>query len=154
MFGLDSCVQAPLRGTPRFHGAHGQIRLQCCEGGVVVQLRMHGLPCGACPDFYRLWVEGGCGCPPLELAEAPAWRGEAALTCFVGGFAPENLVRRRVFLSMGDGCDGRVAEGVLLPCRGACCEEEPVCRRRPCRPIPPPCPPLYPELRPRGCPCE
>ena len=158
MFGLDSCVQAPLRGTPRFHGAHGQIRLECCEGGVILRLRVRGLPCGACPDFYRLWVEGGCGCPPLALADVPAWRGEAALTCYVGGFAPENLVGRRAYLSMGEGRDGRVAEGALQPCRDCCydegpgCRDERPCRRtRPCRPAPPPCPPLYPDLMPRCC---
>ena len=148
MFGLDSCVQAPLRGTPRFHCAHGQIRLQCCEGGVIMQLRMHDLPCGACPDFYCLWVDGGCGCPPLELADVPAWRGEAALTCYLGGFAPENLARRCVYLSMGEGRDGRVAEGILQPCRDGY-PEPPACRPRPCRPPSPPCRPAW-----GGCACE
>ena len=154
MFGLDSCVQAPLRGAPRFHGAYGQVRLQCCEGGVMMQLRVHGLPCGACPDFYRLWVEGGCGCPPLELAEVPAWRGEAALTCFLGGFAPENLVRRRVCLAMGEGRDCCVAEGTLQPCRGDCYERPGCCPAACCRPEPPPCPPLYPDIMPRRRGCE
>lgn len=147
MFGLDSCVQAPLRGTPRFHGAHGQVRLQGCDGGVVLQLRMRGLPCGACLDSYRLWVEGGCGCPALELAGVPAWRGEAALTCYLGGFAPENLACRCVCLSMGDGCDGRIAEGILQ----RCCDQRPEPKR--CERPRPSCAPIYPEMTPRRCAC-
>lgn len=151
MFHLNSCVQAALTGTPRFHGAHGLIRLECCEGGVMMRLRVRGLPCGTCPDTYCLRVEGGCGCPVLALAEVPAWRGEAALTCFLGGFAPENLIHRCACLCMGDRWDGRVAEGIFKPCRGECAEADDCCRRPVCRPPRPLCPPLFPDFSPR---CE
>ena len=145
MFGLDACVQAVLRGAPRFHRACGRVRLKCCDGGVIMQLRMHNLPCGACPAFYRLRVREGCGCPALDLAEVPCWQGEAALTCFLGGFTPENLTRRCVCLCMNGGPDGLIADGVLQPCRDGCIEPrewqrpcrndwlEPCERQRPCR---------------------
>lgn len=143
MFGLDSCVQALLKGVPRFHNVCGQVRMQEYDGGVVMQLRVSGLPCGACQSFYRLCVEGGCGCPSLELAVLPAWQGEAAATCFLGGFSPESLIRRCVFLAMNGSCGGRVADGVFRPCRGMdmdMCDCRPSCRA--------PCAPLYPSLRP------
>ena len=137
MFGLDSCVCAVLKGVPRFHNVCGQVRIQDCDGGVVMQLRAWGLPCGACQSFYRLVIDGGCGCPPIELAVVPAWQGEAAATCFLGGFSPENLIRRCVCLAMNGPCGGRVAEGVLRPCYGL---EEMGERRPRCMP------PLYPSL--------
>ena len=143
MFGLDSCAQAFLKGAPRFHNVCGQVRVQCCEGGVVVQLRVRGLPCGARACFYRLSVDGGCGCPPLELPAVPVWQGEAALTCYMGGFSPENLIRRCAYIAMNDGCGARVAEGVFRPCCGmteerrctACCAPRmPLCASLPdCR---------------------
>ena len=143
MFGLDPCAQALLKGLPRFHNACGQVRIQGCDGGAVVQLRVSGLPCAACPCFYRLCVEGGCGCPPIELTAVPAWQGEAALTCYTGGFSPDSMIRRRVSLTMSGGCGERVAEGVFRPC--GCAEAEPCCRR-PLRCAP--CLPLYPRLSP------
>ena len=140
MFGLDSCVQAFLKGVPRFHNVCGQLRLECCEGGVVMRLRVHGLPCGACQTFYRVGVDGGCGCRGLELAVVPAWQGEIAATCFLGGFTPENLVRRCACLSMNDGCGVRVADGIFHPCCGM--EEVGACRPMCCAPRLP----LYPSL--------
>ena len=154
MFGLDSCVQAFLKGSPRFHNVCGQVRVQRCEGGVVIQLRVRGLPCGACPCFYRLSVEGGCGCPSLELAIVPAWQGDAALTSYMGGFTPESLIRRCACLAMDGGCGGCIADGVFRPC----CDQ-PACGGFSCASCAPPCcpppcgfnKPLYPALPPCFC---
>jgi|GEM_PF-4745211 len=154
MFGLDQCVQAFLKGTPRFHHVCGQVRIQCCEGGVVLQLRVRGLPCGACQSCYRFGIEGGCGCPALELAGVPAWQGEAALTCYMGGFTPESLIRRCAYLAGRDGCGVRVADGVFRPCCGlwpemdGCRAKQPACCEEACRPLMPRGRPLYPALLP------
>ena len=141
MFGFDSCVQALLKGAPRFCQACGQLRLQRCEGGVVMQLRVRALPCGACRSFYWVGIEGGCGCRDIELAVVPAWQGEIAATCYLGGFSPENLVRRCACLAMNDGCGARVAEGVFRPCCGMT-EERPGRCPACCAPGMP----LYPSL--------
>ncbi|MBO4299399.1 MAG: hypothetical protein J5998_11430, partial [Clostridia bacterium] len=103
-------------------------------------------------SVYILRVTGGCGCPPVELASVPAWRGEAAMTCYMGGFAPENLIRRCAVLCMSDACGSCVAEGVFRPCCGegtACCDAcRPACP--PCMPVMTPRAPLYPALSPDG----
>ena len=138
MFDHQSCAQAFLKGSPRFHSICGQIRIQCCDGGVVVQLRLRGLPCaGMSQGFLCLRIEGGCGCPCIELAPVPVWQGEAAMTYLMGGFSPDSLIRRVVCLS--DPCGGQLADGVFQPCCASPCPPPKPCD--PCRPV---CPPLKP----------
>ena len=173
-------AQAALCGIARYPNLRGTVLLTPKDCGTVVQLSVTGLPRGGCgASFHGLYIEEGCGCPPLRVRGGgvlPPVLNAGAMavaTFFTAGFRPEEVLGRRIVLAANAECFERgggtpIASGVIAPC--ACApyawpptgcepprrppwEEWPCGRPNPpaCRPpCPPACPPLFPPPK-HGC---